>query len=90
MKGVAVILVVFEVYSDFWMEVWYGINHFCDVYIWYNDRLVERGGWNFTFFLGCPLDVLELCDNERGCLEKRAGLKGAGKRTRNGNKDNKE
>ena len=30
--------------------------------------------WRFTFFLGGPLDVLEVCDNERGMLRKKCCL----------------
>ena len=43
------------------------------------------------FFLGSPLDVLEVCGNERGVLRKSMGLKCVvGKGTQKGKKDNKE
>ena len=40
------------------------------------------------FFLDGPLDLLEVCNKERGVFRKECGLEG--KLTRKGNEDNKE
>ena len=39
--------------------------------------------------MGGPLNALEVCDNERGVLEKSVDWKCVGKSTRKGNKDKK-
>ena len=64
-------------------------RHFCGGFL--NRKMTaclngESG--DLFFFLDGPLDVLEVCNNERGVLRKECGLEG--KRTQKGNRDNKE
>ena len=66
----------FDVYSSFWIEqVWYS-HKICYKALlrlvprWKLESLFEWIVWRSDFFLDCILDVLGVCDNERGVLRR--------------------
>ena len=70
------------------MVVRFAKRHFCGGFL--DGKMTKLNGNTEDFFLVGPVDVLEVCDNERDMLRKELGSKCVGKRTRKGNKDSKE